>query len=119
MESIPGEKSSGGRLMEQSINWLPTAISGLMLALLLWLIKRSSDQMEQKIKAVAKKLSEDEDQYMTKVEHQLVCGKNNSDVKLHINDVVRKQREDMDSKFERVYAIMDEIKNMIKNGGKK
>jgi hypothetical protein len=104
--------------MEQSINWLPTAISGLMLALLLWLIKRSSDQMEQKIKAVADKLSEDEDTYLTRAEHQLVCGKNNSDVKLHINEVVRKQREDFDNKFKQLWVRLDAMRDLLKKNGK-
>jgi hypothetical protein len=110
--------------------WLPTAVSLCMLGLLGYFIRNSLQTLRsdydrdlknanRKIELVSERLNVDEKEYLTRDTHELICSGQQQGVKLHINDVIRKMREENDKKTRELWKRLDELREMIKENGKK
>jgi len=109
--------------------WLPTTVSAGLLGLVYWYLRssvnelksdfiRRTDEAKEGVNLVSKRLDVDEREYLTRETHELICSGQQQSVKLHINEVMKAQREDLDRKLAELYKRIDELKEMIKNGNK-
>jgi len=103
--------------MEQ---WLPTIVTGAMLtaamSIIVWYIRSTHARIRLEVDKLTDRLKDDEDKYLTETKHQIICSGNTAEVKLHINGVMQRQREDLDQHFKDVWKRLDELRDLIKNG---
>jgi hypothetical protein len=110
--------------------WAPTIIATAALGLIFFYLRTGMTRLQEEHDRAMKEIKVDHDKtktrlkkdealYLTEDKHDLICNSRQSDIKLHINNVVAKQRQETDNRFRSLYKRLDEIKDMIKNGQNK
>lgn len=98
--------------------WLPTIVSAGALAFLWWMIKRSLNQIEQKLKEKSIEMETEikyiKENYVAKETHALICGLSKAEIEKLFTKCLEKFKNDF---FAKIRDIENQINDLEKKKG--